>query len=343
MNNPYETLGVTKEATEADIKKAFRELAFKYHPDRNKESGAEDKFKEISAAYDILSDPAKKQQFDTYGTTGHQQPQQNPNFDPFDLFRRAGGFGGFGDWFEYGNNYGRQPSKGEDISRVLSLDFLEAALGTSKEVTIDYPYACQTCKGTGAENGTALKVCETCNGHGKVGQRNGFMQILSTCQSCQGRGRTILTKCSDCNTGRKIRTETIKVTIPAGIDDGNALRVGGKGMPSEHNGQSGDLYLRIDIAPHSKFKRDRLTIYSEQEVSYLDAILGTKVEIDTIHGPVNVKIPPGTQPGHVLKVSGKGVMKDAEHGDHLIGVKVTLPTQLTDKERDLLQQLKGSK
>ena len=338
MSNLYEALGVEKDATEADIKKAFRELAFKYHPDRNKDAGAEERFKEVSAAYDILSDKAKRQQYDQYGTTSQHQP--NPGFDPFDLFRQAGGFS---DWFEYSNNYGRQSNKGEDVSKVLNIDFLDAALGTSKDVTVEYPYACQTCKGTGAEHGTALKTCDTCNGRGKIGQRQGFMQILSTCPSCRGKGRSILTKCPECVSGHKVKTETIKVTIPAGIDDGNALRVAGKGMTSQHNGQSGDLYLRIDINPHPKFKRDRTTIYSEQEIGYLDAILGTKVEVDTIHGPVNVKIPSGIQPGHILKVSGKGIVKDGTKGDHLIGVKVTIPTKLSDEERKLLEQLKGTK
>ena len=334
--NPYEVLGVAREATEADIKKAFRDLAFKYHPDRNKELGAEDRFKEISAANDILSNPDKRRQYDLTGSTS-AQPQPGP--DPFDLFRRAQG--GFSDWFSYGNNYGQQSTKGEDVSRVLELEFLQAALGIKKEVTIEYPFNCPECKGTGAENGTAIKGCDSCGGRGKIGQQQGFMQILSTCPSCRGAGKTILTRCKECNGGHKIRTETLSVNIPAGVEDGNAIRVSGKGMPGLSS--SGDLYLRINIAPHEHFRRDRLTIYSEREIGYLDAILGTKIEVETIHGPVNVKVPPGIQPGHILKVSGKGIIRGEEKGDHLIGVKVILPTQITDTERDLLEQLKGAK
>ena len=346
--NPYEVLGIKKDANEQEIKKAFRELAFKYHPDRNKDAGAEDKFKEISAAYEILSDPDKKNLYDTTGATSAREAHQNqgPTVDPFDIFRRAGGFG---DWFDFDNNFGKQQNqrkqvRGQDITRMLEIDFLDAAKGAVKNVSIDYPYACTSCKGTGAEHGTSLQQCTNCGGKGKVGQRQGFMQILSTCQNCKGKGQNILIKCPDCIGGNKTKNETIKLTIPAGIEDGNAMKVAGKGQAGLFGNENGDLYLVISVKSHPKFKRDHTTIYSEQAIDYLDAILGTKVDVETIHGSVTLKIPAGIQPGHILKIKEKGIIKDREaKGDHLVGIKITIPTNLSAEEKTLLEKLRDDK
>lgn len=346
MKNPYEVLGIPKEAKEDEIKKAYRKLALEHHPDHNAGSPeSEEKFKEINAAYETLNDPEKRNLYDTYGTTDPRQAQGS-TVDPFDFVRQSGGFGFPPDFFDFNNNYGRQhkqSTKGSDITRNLSVTFMEAALGTTKDITIDYPYQCTSCHGTGAEFGKALKKCETCGGQGKLGQTNGFMQVIRTCPACRGKGKIILITCPDCSGGNKIRSETIKVHIPIGIDNGSGLRVSGKGMPSAITGEAGDLFLIIDMAPHPKFKRDRTTIYSEEEIDYIDAVLGTKIEVETIHGPVNLKIPAGTQPNNVLKIKGKGIKNDDVEGDHLVGLKVIIPTRLSAKEKELLEQLKGSR
>jgi len=186
--------------------------------------------------------------------------------------------------------------------------------------------------------------CMTCNGKGKIGQRQGFMQIISTCPNCKGRGKVILKVCPDCTNGHKTKTETIRISLPVGVEDGNAVRVTGKGMPSEYNKENGDLYFRISVSAHPTFKRDRTTIYSEQEIDYIDAILGTKVEVETIHGPVNLKIPAGIQPGHILKIKEKGIIKGNEpKGDHLIGIKVTIPNKLSNEEKELLEKIKNKR
>jgi len=341
--NPYEILGVEKTADEQTIKKSFRELAFKYHPDRNKEAGAEDKFKEISAAYEILSDKEKRNLYDTYGTINPHEAQGNTGFDPFEFIKRAGGFS---DFVDFENNYGKQNRKtrGDDISGSLGVSFLEAALGAEKTVSVEHPYNCDSCKGTGAEAGSTPEKCTLCNGNGKIGKKQGFMQILSTCPSCRGQGTIILNKCQECISGHKVKTEKIKINIPIGIEDGNVIRIFGKGMPGQHGNENGDLYLRISIESHPKFKRDRSTIYSEQEIDYIDAILGTKVEVDTIHGPVNLKIPTGIQPGHVLKIKEKGIIKDNDvKGDHLIGIRVIIPSKLSNEEKELLEKLRNLK
>lgn len=349
MKDPYEILGISKDANENEIKKAFRQLALKYHPDKNNGSKeSEEQFKDINTAYEILSDPEKRKMYDIYGTINPRdvQSQSGPEIDPFEFIRRAGGFGFSPDFFDFENNYGQQKKniRGQDISKEITINFLEAVLGTTKEVTIEYPYSCVSCHGTGADNGTAIKKCDTCSGQGKIGQRQGFMQILRTCPSCNGRGQIILTRCKECVNGQKFRTETIKVHIPIGVEDGNAIRVAGKGMSSQYNGVSGDLYLRIEVMPHEKFKRDRFTIYSEEEINYIDAILGTKIETETIHGPVNLKIPAGIQPGHILKIKSKGVIKNKEmEGDHLVCIKVKLPTKLDKEEKELLEELKTMK
>ncbi|MFA5024032.1 MAG: DnaJ C-terminal domain-containing protein [Patescibacteria group bacterium] len=336
--NPYEVLGIQKTASEQEIKKAFRELAFKYHPDRNKDPGAEDKFKEVSSAYEILNNPETRKMYDNFGTTSSRDIP-NDNYDPFADLKKYANHPGFADWFgsEKTNNH---QTRGQDVVKNITIDFMEAVLGANKTINIEYPFPCTSCNGTGAENGTSLKVCDACSGRGKIGKNQGFMHIIQTCRTCAGKGNIILNKCKECNRGTKTKTEKMTVDIPVGIDDGSAICIQGKGMSSPY-GDNGDLFIQIEITPHNKFKRDRLTIYSEEEIDYLDAILGTKIEVNTIHGAINMKIPAGIQPGHILKVSGKGIIKnDSIRGDHLIGIKVKIPNNIKDSERELLEQIR---
>jgi len=349
MKNPYEVLEIQKGATEKDIKKAYHRLAVQFHPDHNpNDATAEEKFKEISAAYEVLSDPEKRELYDTHGTTDPRAaaPGHDAGYiDPLEFIRRAGGFGGrtVDDLFG-GSPYSKRSMQGQDLQDTINITFIEAAMGANKTIAINYPSKCNFCKGTGAENGTALKQCETCNGQGKIGQRNGFMQILSTCPGCRGKGHTILSKCQHCKNGMEIKTDTLKVSIPAGIDAGSILRLSGKGMPGEGGFESGDMYLRINIIPHAKFKRDGLTVFVEEEIDYIDAILGTKINIDTIHGIMKLTIPAGTQPGSVLKVKEKGIIKnERSKGDHLVGIKVNVPSKLSEDAKSLLEQLKALK
>jgi molecular chaperone DnaJ len=335
MKNPYEALGVSKEASDDEIKKVFRQLAFKYHPDKNPgDKDAEEKFKEISSAYDILNDPEKRKRFDTYGSLDPRATAGG--FDPMDFMHH----GGFDEWFGFGGKT-KKNLNGDNITKNLQIDFMDAAIGTVKTLKIDYPFACSSCKGTGAKDNTSKKQCDTCAGQGKVGQNQGFMHIVSTCNACKGKGFTIIEKCPDCNNGTKIRTDTISVTIPAGIDNGNTMRVAGKGMPSQYNGNNGDLYLRILVSPHKTFKRDGLTIYSEHNIDFIDAILGTKIDVDTIHGRIILKIPAGTQPNGLLKIAEKGIISnEGAKGDHLVGIRISIPTKITEEEKVLLEKFK---
>ena len=338
MKDPYKVLGLGKDASEGDIKKQYRKLALQYHPDKNPDDpSAEAQFKEVSAAYEVLSDPEKRKMYDTYGDVNPRA--QGPGPSGFDPFGGRGGFD-FGDFF--GNR--RRRTRGDDVKKGIVLDFMEAVHGCTKKLGIDYPYACSPCKGNGSKDGTNLKECETCGGMGKVGYNQGFMQILQTCPSCQGRGKDIIEKCPECNgRGQKTKTDTVKVTIPPGIDHSSVLRLGGKGMPSAYGDAPGDLYLEVHVKPHSKFRREGFNILSEETISYLDAILGTKLIISTIHNKVDLKIPAGTQPGTTLKVAGKGVIREARKGDHLVKVNVSLPKNVSPEEQELLEKLKGLK
>lgn len=339
MNNPYETLGVSKDASDEEIKKSFHKLALQFHPDRNPGNAeAEEKFKNISAAYETLNTPEKRQKYNSGGTS-IPFSGTGAGFDPFDFIKNAVNGGNFNGWFN--GQSGQQSSRGDDIQKTISISFMDAALGVTKTISVDYPLPCQSCKGTGAKEGTALDSCKTCNGQGKIGQSQGFMQIIRTCSACNGRGKIVLTPCVECTNGIKVKNEVIKVTIPIGVESGTMLRLSGKGMPSQYGQISGDMFLRIDVARHQKFERNGLSIFSEANIDYLDAILGTKIDVDTIHGLVKLKIPSGVQPGSILKVKEKGIIKNEEtKGDHLVGIKVNIPIQIKPEEKELLEKLK---
>jgi len=333
MKDPYKVLGVSKDATSNEIKKTYRRLALKYHPDKNPDDKtAEEKFKEISSAYDILSDPNKKSKYDMFGDVKHTNPS---NFDPFGAVNSI-----FGDFFRH---HRTANIRGNDIKKIIHISFLESALGCKKTINIEHQLKCESCSGTGAKDGTALEPCKYCNGSGKIMQDNGFLQIMSTCPNCIGKGHTITDECSKCNkTGTCINRSSLSVKIPAGIKHGIAMRIVGKGMPSQHGFENGDLFLQIGVSKHHKFMRkDDLNIMSEEEVDYIDAILGAKYNVDTIHGRVQVDIPKCTQPYDVIRVREKGIItKDGETGDHLVKVKVCLPRHISSEQKKTLQKLK---
>lgn len=331
MNDLYNVLGVKKDASEQEIKKAYRQLAHKYHPDKNPgDAAAEEKFKEISAAYEVLGDQAKRQQYDQFGSVGHQQPHQNVNYS--DIFDHID----IGDIFGFGGR--RRTTRGQDLKHHLNLSFMEAALGCSKSIEIDYPFDCKTCKGNGSKDGNNMRICPVCNGAGKVGRRQGMMQVLTTCAACRGQGEQITIICDDCKgKGQQSKKEVLKVSIPAGVDDSTTMRLSGKGLASDIGGPPGDLYLNLRVAPHNRFKRVGDTVVTDEKVSYLDAILGTKVNVETIHGNVSIKVPAGTQPDSKFRIPKKGI----NGGDHIASIVVTIPKELSAEEKELLTKLKN--
>jgi len=338
MKDPYKILGIKRDADSKSIKKTYHKLALKFHPDKNPDDPkAEEKFKEITSAYEILNDSEKRLQYDTYGDLSSNVFSKGQ--DPFEHIINSVRNSGF--W----NMGSRQRSvRGDNIQQTIDLNFIDAAKGITKKISIDYPHSCDACKGNGSKDGTSLKTCEMCNGSGKIGQNRGMMQILHSCPTCKGTGSIITEGCTNCN-GRGIKTknEILKVTIPAGINEGTTMRLAGKGMPSQYGAENGDLFLSIVIADHPIFKRDGVTVYSKITINYLDAILGAQIPIETIHGGVKLKIPSGTQPNSVLKVAGKGVVRGTIKGDHLVGIKIEIPNKISSREKDLLNELKDIK
>ncbi len=348
----YEILGVDRNASKEDLKKAYRRLARKYHPDVNKESGAEERFKEINRAYEVLSEPETRSRYDQFGEAGVSGAG---GFNYGDM----GDMGGFADIFEtifsgFGGGMGTGgtrrrtgPTKGDDLRLDLKLDFQEAVFGGEKEIRIPHLETCQVCQGSGAKPGTGAKTCPTCNGQGQVRRATrtpfGSFAQVSTCPTCNGQGQIIEEKCEVCNgAGRRQVTEKVKITIPAGVDDGTRLRVSRKGDAGLRGGPPGDLYVYLYVEPDKVFTRDKMNILSEITISYLQAILGCTVTVDTVDGEQELTIPAGTQPNTVLTLENLGVPKlgnDAIRGDHLITVKVDIPTRINAEERELLEQL----
>lgn len=335
MKDLYEILEVKRDASEQEIKKSYRKLAHQFHPDKNQGNNeAEERFKEISAAYDILGDANKRKQYDLTGSTSNAG---NHNQDMYNDIFGSMGFD-FGDIFS-GSPFGRRETRGQDIKKQITIPFMESVLGCSKDIRIDYPYECSGCKGNGSKDGNSIKKCSTCDGAGKVGRRQGVMQILTACPSCRGNGHFIIDKCLECSgLGKKNKSETLKITIPKGIDDGTAMRLSGKGMLSDYGGKNGDLYIVVKVLQHNKFKKSGNSILSDEQVSYIDAILGTDMDIETIHGKVSLNIPPGTQPNSKLKIVKKGV---ANNGDHIVNISIKLPKKISDEEVELLNKLKN--
>ncbi len=351
----YEVLGVSKTATDEEIKRAFRKLAKQYHPDINKEPGAEEKFKEIGEAYAVLSDANKRRQYDQFGHAAFQNGGSSgggAGFQGFnmgdidledilgDLF--GGGFRGFSG-FGGSSRASSRPSKGEDIRVVLNLTFEEAAFGCEKDVKLNLTSECSRCKGKGGFN---EKTCRTCGGAGKVLEQAqtifGYMQTQKTCPDCKGRGKTYETTCDECN-GKGVveKVKTLTVTIPEGVDEGYQLRLSGKGNAGLNGGPNGDVFLEFKIKEHPLFERDGADIYLEVPVTITDAVLGCKKEIPTLYGNIILEIKAGTQNYTKLKIKGKGIKlpNSLSKGNMYAVVNIIIPTKLDRKQKALLQDL----
>ena len=339
----YEVLGVERGAPIDEIKKAYRKLALKFHPDKNPGNPeAEEKFKEAAEAYGVLSDEEKRARYDKYGHAGTAgmggfDPNQFADFGDIlgDLF-------GFGDFFGGGRRRATRPARGNDLRYDLEIEFMEAAFG--KEVTLDVPrvIACTTCEGSGAKPGTSPVTCSGCAGRGQIRYSQGFFAVARTCPQCGGAGKVIKDPCVTCNGAGRVREEKqISVKIPGGVDDGSRLRVGGEGESGWNGGPAGDLYVFISVRNHPRFTRRDYDVHSEQMVTFTQAALGAEVKTETIDGKETLRVPPGTQPNQVFRLRGKGItfLDGAGRGDHYVHVSVKIPTTLSDEQRRLLEQL----
>jgi molecular chaperone DnaJ len=343
----YEVLGVQRTATIDEIKKAYRRMAVKYHPDKNPgDADAEEKFKEAAEAYGVLSDEEKRARYDRYG---HQGLGGSGGFDPnqfADFGDILGDLFGFGDFFGTGRNRrSTRPTRGADLRYDLTLSFEDAVFG--KEITIDVPRAatCPTCNGAGAKPGTQPVTCTGCGGRGQIRYAQGFFAVSRTCPQCGGAGKVIKDPCATCDGAGRVREQKkISVKVPAGVDDGSRLRVGGEGEAGYNGGPPGDLYVFLSVREHPKFQRRDYDIHSEQSVSFTQAALGAEIKTDTIDGQELLRVPPGTQPNQVFKLRGKGVqfLDGSGRGDHYVHVVVRIPSALSDEQRALLEQFAAS-
>lgn len=354
----YEVLGISKNATEQEIKKAYRKLAKQYHPDVNKESGAEEKFKEVGEAYEVLSDQSKRSAYDQYGhaATGgfsgfNQGDSSNFNFGgtPFDMgdifSSFFGGGGGFSDFGFGGEREGRN-SRGSDLRYRIKMGFLEAMKGGEYDISVDREVICQRCEGTGSDN-KKTKKCKTCGGQGRVQKIQqsilGRMAFVTECSDCHGTGQVPEKECKECRgTGIKPEKVKVKIKIPAGAYDGMVLRFHGSGS-SANNGSTGDLFIELEVEPHENFERRENDIYSTQEIDVYTAVLGGEIQVDTIHGKVKLKIPNGTQSSTIFRIKEKGspiLGKYNENGDHYVKIVVHIPEKLTKEERKMWEELK---
>jgi len=355
MNDPYEILGVAKEASQEDIKRAYRKLAAKYHPDVNKTPEATQKFKEIQQAWEILSDPQKKAQFDRFGAAAGGVG----GFEGFGGFQQ-GGFSGFGDYgFEGGlgdifesffgggvNRRPRGPAKGQDIQADLRIAFADAVSGKKYTTVVDVLTTCAECDGAGHKKGTGMKTCTTCQGTGQITRQQqtplGYIRTTQACTQCNGEGRIPEVPCAQCSgSGRTSQKKEISVDIPPGIFDGALLRVTGKGNAGERGQPAGDFLLRIHVQPDKFFQREGDDVHSEEEITALEAILGNEKEIKTVQGKVAIKIQPGTQPETTLRLRGKGmpVLNRNTFGDHFVHLKIAIPKKLSKREQELYLEL----
>jgi len=345
----YEVLGVSREADEEEIKKAYRKLAVKFHPDKNPgDKHAEEKFKELGEAYEALSDPQKRAAYDQYGHAAFD-PRQRARapgggfHDPFDIFREVFGAGG-GSIFESffgGGGASSGPQRGDDLRFDLEITLEEAALGCEKEISVNKLDRCETCGGSGAEKNSSIKTCTTCGGRGQVLMSRGIFSIAQTCPQCRGAGRILEKPCKTCQgDGRRQRSSKIKLKIPPGVDAGTRLRSGANGEAGFRGGTPGDLYVVLHVKAHEIFQRDGDDLLCEVPISFVQATLGSDVEVPTLEGKATVKIPAGTQPGTVFRVKGRGVKNLQGHGngDLHVRVQVEVPTRLNHEQKAKLQE-----
>ena len=349
-NDYYQTLGVNKQDSSEDIRKAFRQKAMEFHPDRNKNPDAEEKFKEINEAYQILNDPEKRAQYDRFG---HAGVSGGSGFDrPFD---GSDIFGGFGDIFDsfFGDNSGRRPNeprRGQDIQQRVTLTFEEAVFGVEKVADITKLELCDTCEGQGNEPGTPVETCNTCKGNGQVRrtQRSLFGQFaqITACPTCQGKGKMIASPCGTCKaSGLQRKNRKTAVSIPAGVQNGMQVRLTGEGDIGANGGPSGNLYIQVDVQDHDLFIREEYDLIYEVNLNMAEAALGIEKQIPTLEGtPQNLSIPSGTQPNAQFRVKGKGVphIHSNRRGDLIVIVSLTVPTKLTKEQQLLLEQLDAS-
>jgi len=345
----YEVLGVSREASEGDIKSAFRSLARQYHPDVSQEPDAEDKFKEINEAYAVLSDQEKRSAYDRFGHAGVQGAGGVPDWTTMDFSDILGDLFGFG----FGGGFGRSsarsrsaPRRGGDLQYRVHLKFEEAVFGTDKEIEITRDEICETCNGSGAKPGTSPSRCSTCGGNGEVRQSRqtifGSMVQVTTCPACSGKGEVITSPCPTCSGRAKVRRSRKKVvSIPAGVDTGTQIRLAGEGQPGINGGPPGNLYLVIQVQPHRYFRRRDNDILLDLNVNIAQATLGDEVDVPTVDGDTVLKIPAGTQPGKVLRMRDKGVphLRSNGRGDQLVIVNVHIPTNLNGEQSELIEQL----
>jgi molecular chaperone DnaJ len=337
----YEVLGVERSASDPEIKKAYRKLAVTYHPDKNPgDTEAETLFKEAAEAYAVLSDPEKRARYDRFG---HQAAGGFGGFDPSTF----GDFGDIlGDLFGFGFGGGRRRSQGipgADLRYDLSISFEAAAFGREVEIRFSRLEGCETCDGSGSKDGKRT-TCSTCQGQGQVRLTQGFFSVARTCPTCGGEGQQIQDPCKDCRgDGRRPKERTMKVNIPAGVDSGMRLRLRGEGEHGRRGGLPGDLDVLIRIEPHERFERDGADVHERVSISYPQLVLGTQIEIETLHGKESLKVPAGTQPGHEMRLRNKGIrhLNSERRGDHIahIALKVPKPKDLGDEELALLHRL----
>lgn len=347
----YEVLGVGKEATPDEIKKAFRRKAREYHPDVNKAADAEEKFKEAKEAYDVLSDEQKRANYDRFG---HADPNQGMGGGGYGGGADFGGFGDIFDMFFGGGGGGTRrnpnaPQRGNDLQYTMTVEFKEAVFGKETEIVIPRTETCGTCHGSGAKSGTKPETCSVCKGTGQqeVVQNTAFGRIVNrrVCSACNGQGQIIHDKCPDCHGTGKVRNQRrINVKIPAGVDDGAQLRISGEGESGTRGGPPGDLYIVIRVKPHDFFEREGDDIFCEVPLTFAQAALGDEIEIPTLTEKVKLKIPPGTQTGTYFRLRGKGVprLRGYGQGDQHVKVIVVTPSSLTEEQKDLLRQFAGS-
>lgn len=354
----YEVLGVSKTASADEIKKAYRKLAMKYHPDRNPDDPqAEEKFKEASMAYEVLSDDQKRSTYDRMGHAAFENgmggaggfggfggfSSSNLNDILNDLFGQGGG-GGFTDMFGGRSSRSNRPQRGSDLRYMLDLTLEEAVNGTKKDITFTAPAPCEACDGKGAKNPDDIKTCSTCGGAGVVRMQQGFFAVQQTCPTCHGSGKEIKNPCNVCHgSGLENKSKTLEVTIPAGVDNGDRVRLSGEGE-AVVGGENGDLYVEIRVQPHSLFTREGADLYMDVPISFTDAALGREIEVPTLDGRVNLRIPEGTQSHKMFRIKGKGVtpVRTSMKGDLICRVIVETPTSLNNQQKDLLRQLQDS-
>jgi molecular chaperone DnaJ len=346
MRDLYEVLGVGRDAGDAEIKKAYRRLAMEYHPDRNPgDSKAEERFKEASTAYKVLSDPDQRARYDQFGLDG-----LNGNMAGFRGVEDI--FSAFGDLFSdfFGTPRGRRQRRGADLQVDLALTFAEAVDGVTRDIEIARQEACETCEGSGAKPGTARESCQVCQGKGQVLHAQGFFMIQTTCPNCRGEGSMIRERCPTCRGGGAVRRSSkLTITVPPGVDDGQTLRLAGKGESPRGGGPAGHLYVALHVEADPRFVRQGDDVLTEVPVSYVQAALGGEVEVPTLEdacrGSAAVEVKAGTQPGDVIVRAGKGVrsVSGRGRGDQVVRFRVEIPKKLSTRERDLLREIAGER